>query len=238
MIELKSSGFDKDGLKYDRTYILYDGAGEMQTRRNCPGMADFDLTIIDGKLNVYSRVLKNSILLDGGNDNSRSKKLPVWSRLELGLNADALMNQFFSGHFGKNVELFSIKKSTDSYASFHDACPFLICNRTSIAYLENKTGRTIDIMRFRPNLIVTGENAFDEKHWKDLSIGKNNFTSVKLCSRCIIINQDPETGIQDLNLLKLIKPYTRDFFKINFGLYLKTSAAGMMSVGEDVLVSK
>lgn len=236
MIELKSWAFDKDGLKFDRNYVLYDSAGEMQTRRNCKGMADFDLTITNGKLNVFSHILKSSVVLNSGDENEEFKKLPVFSRTEIGIPADDVTNSFFSDHFGKNVELYSIKKSAQNYTSFHDACPFLICNRTSVAFLENKTGKAIDIMRFRPNLIVTGENAFDEKQWKDLVIGGNNFSSVKLCSRCIIINQDPETGIPDLNVLKLIRPYTKEFFKIYFGLYLKTTDSGILSVGEDVAV--
>ncbi|MEO5583433.1 MAG: MOSC N-terminal beta barrel domain-containing protein [Saprospiraceae bacterium] len=230
-IEIKSSKFDKDGMQYDRNFIMYDSRGEMQTRRNCEGMAGFKMNIEDDHLILESLRTRDHISIPFKSDTKRAKSLIIWDRVEQGFSNPGLVNQFLSEHFEKKVELYSIKKTRSGYSAFHDASPFLVCNRSSVRFLEIKTGKEIDIMRFRPNIILDSKTEFDEKNWKKINIDEQPFHAVKLSGRCIIINQDPLTSVKDLNLLKLIKPYTYENFSIKFGLYIRPELPGLIAAG-------
>ncbi|MGB4905409.1 MAG: MOSC N-terminal beta barrel domain-containing protein [Saprospiraceae bacterium] len=219
-IKINHSVVDKDGLQFDRIFALYDAQGIMQTRRICKGLADYLLELKGNTLMIYSKVLEKSINIKCYGEGHESIPLNVWDRVEEGFADKESINQFFSDHHGKKLHLYLIKKSFSGFSSFHDDSPILICNETSIAYLESKTDVKIDIMRFRPNIVVSSKNPFDEGIWKRLRINGCEYNSVKLCSRCIVVNQDPSTSKTDLNVLQLMEPYTKSSFKIKFGLYL------------------
>ena len=236
-IEIKSGNFDKDGIQFDRNFIMYDTRGEMQTRRNCTGMADFKMEIIDDNLLLNSLRTKDKISIPFKVETKVVQSLNIWKRKEEGHPNDVYVNKFLSDHFEKNVELFTIKKSQSEYSAFHDASPVLVCNRSSVRFLERKTGEEIDIMRFRPNIILDSQTEFDEKNWKEITIDSQIFHAVKLCGRCVIINQDPLTSEENLNLLKLITPYTYKFFSIKCGLYIRPQNSGFITKGSNFVIA-
>ena len=220
-IKINQSAVDKDGLQFDRIFALYDAQGVMQTRRICKGLADYLLELKGNTLTIYSKVLEKTIIIKCNGDGHQAIPLNVWDRVEEGFADNESANQFFSDHHGKKMHLYLIKKYLSDFSSFHDDSPILICNEASIAYLESKTDVKIDIMRFRPNIVVSSKNPFDEGIWKSLRINGCEYKSVKLCSRCIVVNQEPSTSRTDINVLQIIEPYTKSSFKIKFGLYLE-----------------
>ncbi|CAO2655901.1 Nn.00g047040.m01.CDS01 [Neocucurbitaria sp. VM-36] len=89
---------------------------------------------------------------------------------------------------------------------FPDLMPVLVGNESSINELNTRLKAaenvTIDVRRFRPNVIVRGDpNApWDEDRWKTLRItpksGKGAITLdiTQRCARCHVPNVDPETA--------------------------------------------
>ena len=231
VIQVENCSFTKDGFSHDRIFCLYDSNGVMQTRRNRQGMSDFKLELSYDSLHIYSDKLQEGImvpLLAHGD----KKKLSVWDRNEYGLKADQHINDFLSAHFDENLYLYYIRHNESQFSSFHDDSPFLVCNKASIEFLEKETDRVIDILRFRPNIVINSGIEFEEGRWSGVEIGGNTFKSIKLCSRCIVVNQDPHTSKVDMNVLKMLKPYTGNLFKIKFGLYLKSLQDGELSIGD------
>lgn len=82
------------------------------------------------------------------------------------------------------------------WLTFSDMAPFLITSETS---LDNVSARlssgNVDMIKFRPNVVVSGEDAFAEDYWSRLSLnGQKAFILTKLCNRCTSLNVDYETG--------------------------------------------
>jgi hypothetical protein len=53
--------------------------------------------------------------------------------------------------------------------------------------LSDNEASQVSMANFRPNIVVTGCDAFDEDKWMELRIGRAQFTSVKPCTRFVVI---------------------------------------------------
>lgn len=233
-IEVNECLFNKYGLKLDRDLILTDSNGGVLTRRNTRGMVDFMLKLRDDGYLIYSSRLKQEVHLKMDKEAEKgSVGISIWNRVELGIPGKAEVNEFMSAHFEKKVNCFRLNKN-GSHAGFHDSAPFLLLSQASLKVIEERYSVEIDIKRFRPNIVINDSVPFDEGNWVGIRIGNVLFSSVKLCTRCIIVNQDPETGVADLNVLKMIQSFMQDANKIKFGLYLSTGSKGIMKKGEEV----
>ncbi len=89
-----------------------------------------------------------------------------------------------------------------------------------------------DRRRFRPNLVVGGVSGLSERQWegKQLRIGQVIIGMEDLRSRCIMTTFDPDSGKQDLNVLRRVQKE----FDGRFGLNSFVVALGSISVGDTV----
>lgn len=61
------------------------------------------------------------------------------------------------------------------------------------------------LARLRPNLVVGTDLPFEEDHWEDIiCVGGRNFQVVEKCSRCQMVNIDPQTGKRSGEILQAI----------------------------------
>lgn len=86
--------------------------------------------------------------------------------------------------------------------SFSDGWPYLLTSEASLDDLSARVGRQLEMIRFRPNIVVAAAEGtlqpFQEDAWKCLAIGlKARFEIAKSCIRCKVVTVDPETGILD-----------------------------------------
>ena len=94
--------------------------------------------------------------------------------------------------------------------------------------------------RFRPNLVVTGSDAFAEDGWKKIKIGETIFHVVKPCARCVITTIEQEKGLKSgaeplKTLAKFRIPKRSIKKKILFGQNLIAEKAGeILRVGDKV----
>ena len=94
--------------------------------------------------------------------------------------------------------------------------------------------------RFRPNLVVRTERAFEEDEWQRLRVGDCEFDVIKRCARCILTTVDPQTGEKgaDGEPLKTLRSFRFDKAArgILFGVNLIPRQLGTVSVGDPVSV--
>jgi uncharacterized protein YcbX len=107
-----------------------------------------------------------------------------------------------------------------------DVLPLLV---TTDGMLE-ATG--FDRRRFRPNLIIGGVSGLDEQSWEGaaLRIGEAVVAMEDLRGRCVMTTFDPDTGEQDLNVLRSVQ---REF-NGRLGLNSFVAVPGPVSVGDAV----
>jgi uncharacterized protein YcbX len=81
--------------------------------------------------------------------------------------------------------------------SFADGFPLLLIGQASLDDCR-RIGRPLAMERFRPNLVVSGAEAFAEDGWKRIRIGGASSASPSPASAaCFTV--DPETGSKSLD---------------------------------------
>jgi uncharacterized protein len=105
-----------------------------------------------------------------------------------------------------------------------DALPLSLISTASIG--------SLDMRRFRPNLVVEAPGEFPEDGWvgSTLSIGGMRMRVDKRDPRCVLVNVDPDTTERDPSILRWIAQ-ERDTC---LGVYGSVVAPGRVTVGDVV----
>ena len=87
------------------------------------------------------------------------------------------------------------------FTSFSDAYPFLLLSEESMEDLNNRSGNSFSIKRFRPNIVTKGGVPYHEDHLTEFRIGEVQFLGIEKCARCAVPNVDvtvstPQTGYE------------------------------------------
>lgn len=126
----------------------------------------------------------------------------------------------------------------DDKVAFADGYPLLLIGQASLDDLSHKVGRPLEMLRFRPNLVIEGSEAFAEDGWKRIRIGDVEFRVVKPCSRCILTTIDPNTGKRDEQRepLATLMTYRKQESGTMFGQNLVNDSEGVLEIGMPVTV--
>lgn len=110
--------------------------------------------------------------------------------------------------------------------------------QASLDDLSRRIGRPMEMLRFRPNLVIEGSEAFAEDGWKRLRIGDVEFRAVKPCSRCILTTIDPQTGERsaDREPFATLEAYRKTEDGAIFGQNLVNDGIGQLKVGMPVTI--
>lgn len=120
--------------------------------------------------------------------------------------------------------------------AFSDGFPFLLIGQGSLDDLCARVGRPLEMLRFRPNLVVAGAAAYAEDGWKRIRIGELTFRVVKPCSRCVIPTIDLHTADRaaDREPLTTLLSYRKGEGGVFFGQNLIAEGTGLLEVGMPV----
>jgi uncharacterized protein YcbX len=92
--------------------------------------------------------------------------------------------------------------------------------------------------RFRPNLVVSGADAFAEHSWRKFSVGENIFYGIKPAKRCVITTIDQQSGeFTGKEPLKTLATYRDVPGGVIFGENLLVETpGGVIKIGDEVRV--
>lgn len=121
--------------------------------------------------------------------------------------------------------------------SLADGYPLLLTSEASLAALNSELDAAVGMLRFRPNVVVRGLDAFAELEMTRFTIGGISFRAIKPCVRCGVITLDPATGEQSKEPLRTMArlPRTRTDGGVIFGMNLVPDQQGEMRVGDPVV---
>ncbi|WP_417318652.1 MOSC domain-containing protein [Emcibacter sp.] len=109
-----------------------------------------------------------------------------------------------------------------------------LINLDSVRDFEEKSGLTVDPIRFRGNLYVEGLGAWKEFDMVDreFTIGSVRFRGAKRTDRCAATNVNPSTAEMDMNIpLQLRKTYGH----FDMGIYVDVLEAGTLRKGDELV---
>jgi uncharacterized protein YcbX len=116
--------------------------------------------------------------------------------------------------------------------------PVTFVSRASLDRLADEAGRPIDSRRFRMLFTIDGCGAHQEDDWngRTARVGGAVLRFRGPVERCAMTTRDPDTGVRDLDTLRLIKEYRGmpRKGKIDFGVYADVVEPGLVRVGDSV----
>jgi len=163
------------------------------------------------------------------------KDLPTHVRTpdgaELELFSDELQNEISQRH-GSRVQLMQLK-----HGMFDEGAVSII-NLGTIRGVEREAGRPLDVLRFRPNILIESQDVepFSEDQWvgKTLRFGSDDdgpAVSITLRDlRCVMINLDPETAEADTRVMKAAIHLNANYA----GVYATVIHTGELQIGQKV----
>lgn len=249
-ISLKSTTVENRGLQYDRRRMLVDETNKFLTQREFPKMATVGVEISNNNLVVSSNGKSLEIPFETNSDETASVK--IWSSRCRAKVYEREINRWFSdvlqiecklvlmpAETVRKVNYFYAVHKTDT-VSFADGYPVLLIGEESLTDLNSRLKTPVPMNRFRPNLVVSGADAFAEDGWKQIKIGDAVFHVVKPCGRCVMTTIEQESGEkQGTEPLKTLASYRipkRSIKKkILFGQNLIAETIGtVLNVGDTV----
>ncbi len=243
-ISLTESDVTERGLKFDRRWVLVDEDNYHITQREFAEMALLAVSIVENGLIVKHQAKEiEQILIPFTPQTADNQVIRVWddeiSTIRVSDEADA----WFSAVLNKKCRLFyqpddSIRLVDKKYAlgndhvSLSDGYPILVAGQTSMDDLNGKIGYENSILRFRPNIVFEGGEAFEEDNWGEFSINDVILHGVKNCARCPVPNINPETAEIDKIIIKTLANYRTRNNKVLFGQNVLVRKIGKIRVGD------
>ena len=246
-IALNSSAVLPRGLPWDRRWMLVDEVGAFITARQYPMLARVQSAIGETTLQV-SVDGRQPLQLPLSPQTRETTLVTVWKdrcdAVPAGRDADA----WFSDYLGLSCRLVQmtdglVRGVNPDYGqpgdevSFADGFPLLLISEASLNDLNSRLDTAVSMRRFRPNLVVDGEEAYAEDQWKHIRVGEVEFEGVKNCSRCVFTTIDPDTGCPDPDKepLRTLATYRRrPEGGVYFGQNLIPRSEGVIHVGDKV----
>ncbi|MHA3737512.1 MOSC domain-containing protein [Pseudomonas sp. Eth.TT006] len=242
---LQSIGLDKLGLAGDRRWMLVDEAsGRFLTQRAEAKMSQLSaLWNVQGGLTLSAPEQPSIEIALPGND-AELRGVTIWRDTLRVPDAGDAAARWVSDFIGKPTRLVQVPLDRarmtqagigkdDDQVAFADGFPLLLIGEASLQDLSQKVGRPLEMLRFRPNLVIEGSAAFAEDGWKRIRIGDVEFRVVKPCSRCILTTIDPQTGERsaDREPLATLQKYRAQADGAMFGQNLVNDSNGQLEVG-------
>ena len=244
-IELTSAVTQERGLKYDRRWMLVDDQGIFMNQRKYSKMALLKTSIGNEKIQVTAPD-NSSIDFPLDKKNGQILDVKVWDDECKGYEVGEIYNTWFSDKLNVNCRLVYMgdqKRNANSQfvkyqekVSYADGYQYLIVGQSSLDDLNNRLERNVPINRFRPNLVFSGGNPFEEDDWVNFQIGEVDFYGVKPCARCILTTIDQQTGIKGTEPLKTLSSFRQRGNRIYFGLNASIKKEGIIKTGDALVV--
>ncbi len=247
---LPQARLDKLGLEGDRRWMLVDEAsGRFLTQRADPKMSQLSaLWNATGGLTLSAQGFE-ALDVAVPDPDTDLRGVTIWRDTLRVPDAGDAAADWLSRFVEKPVRLVHVPlpraRTTeagygrdDDQVAFADGYPLLLIGQASLDDISHKVGRPLDMLRFRPNLVIEGSEAFAEDGWKRIRIGDVEFRVVKSCSRCILTTVDPHTGIRDEQRepLATLMTYRKQESGTMFGQNLVNDGNGVLEVGMPVTI--
>ncbi|MDY7013829.1 MAG: MOSC domain-containing protein [Cyanobacteriota bacterium] len=214
-IALQQAEVTPKGFAWDREFTIVDEGGKFITQRHYPQLAKVRVALerdaialsleddscesfqftpqLDGA-EIRVEIWRDRVIgIDQGNRVAR------WLQTALNVTGNFRLVRA-SPHHPRPVNPKYAVRDGDP-VSFADGYPFLLTNTASLDELNRRLEATynghaqaVPMNRFRPNIVVNGDEPFAEDRWDAIQIGEVSFDLVKPCDRCIITTTNQFDG--------------------------------------------
>jgi uncharacterized protein YcbX len=251
-IALQEAELTATGLAGDRVAMFVDPSGKFITQRQMPEFATLNVRQDEG--NFHLSLDDGRALTASATDNEM--RVRVWEDMMSATLASEEVNEELSRWFGRELSLCFVDQNTERFAdrkwvadsvpvTFADGFPILISTTASLdalnADMQAHGEESVPMERFRANIVIENDIAWDDDFWQVIEIGGIEFDLVKPCTRCIMTTQDQQTGSRSVPtpMPAMARLRMSGDYRVNgvlFGWNAVPLSTGTLRVGDDVKV--
>ena len=217
-IALTSLELGRFGPRWDRRWMLVDESGQFITQRQLVGMAKIRIIAKEQGFELEVEGEASVALEPEDFAASESLRVRVWGDLVVGNTGPKWLDLWLSRVLERPCRLVFMPETAErqvdpEFASkptlvgFADGFPLLLITQASLNDISRKVGYTLENVRFRPNIVVSGGSPWEEDDWRRIRIGQLEFVVAKPCSRCAIPTIDPQTLSKQPAVFKTLKQW-------------------------------
>jgi uncharacterized protein len=248
-ISVPSVSINERGILYDRYWMLVDDNDQFISQRELPTLALLQPSFTNDGILVKHKQNHSSFLISYLTESNDIINVQIWSDRCKALHVSNEADKWFSDILSFSCKLVympgDMKRKVDTrYAknneltSFTDGFPLLLIGQSSLDDLNSRLTENLPMNRFRPNMVFTGGEPFEEDVLEHFKISEINFYGVKLCARCVIITTNQDTAERAKEPLKTLATYRTRGNNIYFGQNLLYRGKGIIQVGDEIEVIK
>ena len=216
-ITLETSPVVERGLAFDREWMIVDGDGRFVTQRDLPHLALIEPSLTSATLELEApgtSRLTVPLKLDGP-----VRQVIIWHDTVAAIDQGDEAAAWLSSALRLPLRLVRFDLAarrrcnvtyvgdSGAHTAFADAYPLLILSEASLADLNSRLEEPLPMNRFRPNVVLSGIDAYDEDHFDEIRLGSLAFKLVKHCTRCQITTTDQSTTIVGTEPLATLAGY-------------------------------
>ncbi len=211
-IELTEAELTPEGLSWDRSWMVIMPNGRFVTQRQMPQMAKIRVDFSEQALilgfegEVFSVDLNPPV--------SEPITAKIWNDECQVLDEGAAVGEWLTRVLGSKQPLRLVcmqgdfirpqsepeRFGADTHTQFADAAPFLVTSTESLTALNNQLEQEgldqVDMRHFRPNIVVSGLEAFSEQTVKTIEHTDYGLALCDPSSRCIMTTVNPDSGVK------------------------------------------
>lgn len=249
-VEAETATVEPWGLAGDRRWLVTDPDGLLRTQRELPRMALIRTGYgPDGRLLLATPGQPDlTIAPPRRSEDAAAAEVSVWSFRGAAAWAGDEADEWLSRALEVPSRLAHMDDTsvravdpaygrTDDRVSFADGYPLLLATTASLDALntaiEEMGGEAVPMTRFRPNVVIEGNEPWAEDNWKRVQIGGQQFRVVKPCDRCVMTTVDPERGVlAGQQPLRALRKHRRQGKLVLFAMNLIPDTVGPLAVGD------
>jgi len=214
-ISVQAAELTVRGLKYDRKWMVAERDGKFLSQRKIPQLATIQVSITDNTLKLSDQA-GVSFMIPMNSDSRKEVHVEIWSDVCEALDEGDEISEWltsrlhqpkdkplrlvrFKDCFRREVDQ-NYQKGEDAHTAFADGFPYLVTSIASLEVLNDRLissgAKTVEMNRFRPNIVIEGLEPFRENSLDQLiSSGENYRLGFrKPCKRCKVTTVDQFSG--------------------------------------------
>jgi uncharacterized protein YcbX len=253
-LAVQAAQVDELGFAGDRRFLVIDEHDRFLTQRQLPRMALVSTALANGMLTLFAETAGRITVPTAPDPSAPLRTVAVWSSAGLqaedcGPAAAEWLSDFLKlkcrlVRIGEKFRRPVLKDAAQlgDILSFADGAPVLVTSEASLANLNDRIlkniGEPVPMDRFRPNLVLSGCEAFAEDEWSSFRAGAVVFRQAGKSARCVVTTTDQLTGTRGKEPLRTLARFRRDpeepslvYFGAN---YINESKRGTVTVGAKV----
>jgi uncharacterized protein YcbX len=250
-IALRVAEIGRMGIRYDRQWMVVDDEGRFVAQRAdaSAGVAVKSMCLIDtaidgDTLRLSARDMPELALALAGRAGAEAK-VSVWGHACVGVDQGTAAAGWMSAYLSRERPgRYRLLRMPDDGVrrpsrgvgalAFADGYSFLITSQASLNDLNQRIPAPLPMLRFRPNIVLGGCEAYAEDRIARLGIGGVEFIGATRCTRCAITTTDPVTGARGKEPLATLATYRREEGSVTFGRNFNHAGQGRIALGDPV----